>query len=94
VARGGDRPVGLIDVRSGFHICLFFVDLDAQGQGIGRALFDAAVERCGLGERAFFEVNSSLFAVPIYEKLGFRKKSGVRLLNGIRFVEMVYDAEP
>ena len=89
VARLGARPVGLMDVRDNYHICLFFVDLDVQGKGVGRALFEAAVRRCRGGDRPSLEVHSSLFAVPVYKAFGFETRSGVRLVNGIRFVEMV-----
>ena len=89
VARTADRPVGFIDIRSRFHICLFFVDIGFHGQGIGRKLFEAALEKCMIGDNpTSMEVNSSLYAVPIYEALGFKKRGGVQLLNGIRFMEM------
>lgn len=90
VARVDKRPVGYIHIRDGNHICLFFVNLSYQGQGIGRLLFEEAVRQCYPHGSAYFEVNSSLFAVPIYEALGFQRQSGVRLVNGIRFVELTF----
>jgi GNAT superfamily N-acetyltransferase len=94
VARQAGCPIGYIHVRDRRHICLFFVDLDAQGRGVGRRLFEEALQRCYPRRDPFFEVNASLYAVPIYKALGFRKVSNIQLLNGIRFVEMEYGARP
>ena len=91
VARIKDRPVGFIDIHDKIHICLFFVELNLQGRGIGRRLFEEATKHCYPETSPFFEVNSSLYAVPIYESLGFVQKSDVRLLNGIRFIEMCFN---
>ncbi len=82
---------GMIDVRSNDHICLFFVDRKFNRQGIGGQLVDRAIERCaGDGARAScIEVNSSLYAVPVYRKLGFHKTQPEQFVNGIRFVPLV-----
>jgi GNAT superfamily N-acetyltransferase len=73
-ARRNGVLVGMIDVRDNYHICLFFVDMNEQHKGIGRQLFDEIRRRCRASDTPpIFEVNSSLFAVPIYEKLGFKK---------------------
>ncbi len=90
VAKRAGTVVGMIDVRDHYHICLFFVDLPHQHRGVGRLLFDEVRLRTPKGGTTYYEVNSSLYAVPIYEKLGFRKISGVRLRNGIRFVELIW----
>ena len=90
-AKRGDMPIGLVDIRDNYHICLFFVDRHEQHKGVGRALFEEMCRRLGPHLDSGLEVYASLYAVPIYEKLGFRKTSGVQLKNGIRFVEMRYD---
>ena len=90
-AKRGSVPIGLVDIRDNYHICLFFVDRREQHKGVGRALFDEMCRRLGPALEGGLEVYASLYAVPIYEKLGFRKTSGVQLKNGIRFVEMIYD---
>ena len=90
-AKRGDVPIGLVDIRDNYHICLFFVDHHEQNKGVGRALFDEMCRRIGPDLDGGLEVYASLYAVPIYEKLGFRQTSGVQLKNGIRFVEMLYD---
>ena len=92
-AKRGTVPVGMIDIRDNYHICLFFVDTHEQNKGIGRALFEETKRRIGGTAPPPFEVNASLYAVPIYERLGFVKTGGVQLKNGIRFVAMVLCGE-
>ena len=50
------------------HICLFFVDRDLQNTGIGTALFKKFLNE---SMPKAVTVNSSPFAVKVYEKLGF-----------------------
>ena len=40
------------------------------------------------------DVNSSLWAVPAYEKLGFKQMGPQQELKGIHFVPMVKELEP
>jgi len=69
---------------------MFFVDVEYQKKGIGRALLDRAVAVCERTNPAFLalEVHSSPFAVAIYSRLGFVKKSEEQEINGIRFTTM------
>jgi GNAT superfamily N-acetyltransferase len=96
VAESDGRIVGMIDVKGDSHICLFFVDSGYQGRGIGRKLLDQAVALCA-GRRAGLsemDVHSSLWAIPVYEKLGFEQTEPEQESHGIRFVEMVKKLEP
>jgi predicted GNAT family N-acyltransferase len=63
-----------------------------QGKGIGRKLFETALGHCLAMNPNLqaMDVHSSLFAVPIYEQLGFQRRSGTEVKNGIRFVKMLY----
>jgi GNAT superfamily N-acetyltransferase len=92
VAKKSETVVGMISVGDYFHISLFFVDRAHQRRHLGRRLFEDALERCGMHKQSplALDVHSSLFAVPVYQKLGFQKKGGVDLKNGIRFVRMLY----
>lgn len=72
------------------HICLFFVDKDFQNTGIGTALF----------KRFFYEsmpkavtVNSSPFAVKVYEKLGFTATGSRQVSDGIVYIPMRYSSK-
>ncbi len=91
VAERDEAITGMIDVRDNNHICLFFVGKAYQCRGIGRGLLGRAVAECRAHDPGIFsiEVNSSLFAVQIYKKLGFRESAPEQFLNGIRFVPMI-----
>jgi len=84
--------VGVIDVRDGNHIRLFFVRKDHHDEGIGRNLFSLAMERCVSDNPALEEitVNSSPYAIPIYESLGFFITQPELVRNGIRHTPMAY----
>ncbi|RJP35378.1 MAG: GNAT family N-acetyltransferase [Actinobacteria bacterium] len=84
--------VGVIDVRDGSHIRLFFVRKDHHGKGVGRNLFDLSLERCRRDDPALEEitVNSSPYAIHIYENLGFTVAGPERTRNGMRHIPMAY----
>lgn len=77
---------GFIELRNECHISLLFTDPVFARQGIARLLFESAKALCP--ETKEFEVNSSFFAVPVYEKLGFAAVGPERTVNGITFVPM------
>jgi ribosomal protein S18 acetylase RimI-like enzyme len=90
VAKLQGRMVGMCAFRDGHHVTLFFVLPEFQGRGIGRRLFDAAVERvhANAPTATKLEVHSSPIAVPVYQALGFRITSPEKVENGIRYIPM------
>lgn len=72
------------DRRKG-HINLFFVDKSLQAKGIGKKLMAIVIEN---NENSFITVNSSRYAVPIYEKLGFVKMEEEKEQDGLKFTPM------
>jgi 8-oxo-dGTP diphosphatase len=85
-----DQIVGMIEVRDDDHISLFFVDRGHLRRGIGRELLHKAAQICRRRRptAAEMSVNSSLYAVPVYERLGFRQTGPDQVKNGIHFVPM------
>jgi len=81
---------GAIEVHTNNHIALLFVRKDYHRQGIAKKLLDMAIEKCSRANARFnrIDVNSSPYAVPIYEKLGFVKTGPESVVNGIRFTPM------
>ncbi len=80
IAERGARIVGCIAVvgasASQAQLRWFLVDPAARGQGLGRALMDAAVQFCGACgyESAFLWTVSALTAAArLYQELGFTK---------------------
>jgi len=85
------KIIGFIEIGNWNHICLFFVDKQHHNRGIARGLLRETVRSCrekGTGE---IDVNSSPYAVPVYERLGFVRTDSEQTRNGIRFVPMKLD---
>ena len=80
-----EELVGVLATRGNSHIALFFVESCLQGQGIGRALLAEAQKACTSDAMT---VNSSPYAVEIYQKLGFHALSEEQSRDGIRFTPM------
>ena len=83
-----DKITGIlaVDVKLN-HICLFFVDKDLQNTGIGTALFKSFLNE--FMPKAV-TVNSSPFAVKVYEKLGFTATDSRLVSDGIVYIPMLY----
>lgn len=82
--------VGVLTVRAPQHIGGFFVKAEAQGQGFGRMLFEEMKKNY---EKQVFTVNSSPYAVKIYEHLGFTATDSEQTVGGLRFTPMIYNGE-
>ena len=93
-AMHGDQLVGVVAVRDGTHLYHLFVDTLFQGKGLGRMLWEyiLSAERHQESVRAF-TVNSSVSAVPIYERFGFRVTGARTETKGIAFIPMRRDPE-
>lgn len=87
VAEDSAGPCGVIAMRDGSHLYHLFVRADAHGRGIARALWEHAR---GLSGHSSFTVNSSLYAVAVYERLGFVAKAPPQAADGLVFVPMGY----
>ena len=89
------KIVGMIEMRGYNHISLLFVDRNYQRRGIAKHLFSQAIQICQAHkpQPSEISVNSSSFAVPIYEKLGFDRVGGRQVRNGIGFVPMLLDLQ-
>ena len=67
------------------HISLFFVDKDSQGKGIGKELMKVVINN---NENSYITVNSSRYAVSIYQNLGFIKTEEEKEQDGLKFTPM------
>jgi GNAT superfamily N-acetyltransferase len=83
--------VGMIEMRGYDHVSLLFVDQDYQRRGIAKELLNQAIQICQGHESqpSGISVNSSSFAVSIYEKLGFQQVGERQVKNGIGFTPML-----
>jgi GNAT superfamily N-acetyltransferase len=76
-------------MRERSHLFHLFVDQRWQRQGVARRLWEvaqsAAIEG---GPLAAFTVNSSNFAIPVYEAFGFVRTAPVQCVKGLYFNPM------
>jgi GNAT superfamily N-acetyltransferase len=93
VALDDELVVGTIEIRDGNHVALFFVKKEYQNRGVGYSLLADAIRTCRTLDPtlAAINVNSSLYARPTYEHLGFRATGEPRKENGISYVPMSKD---
>lgn len=83
-----EKLIGIIATRNNdSHIALFFVHEDYQKQGIGRLLFNECLKE-NINKQ--ITVNSSVYAVRIYERLGFEQIGSLKEENGIRYIPMIF----
>lgn len=85
--KDAQQIVGLLAVRLPAHVALLFVDEAYYRQGIAKQLFQEMLSEL-IPEQ--ITVNSSPYAVPIYERLGFQIEGNEKTVSGIRFQSMVY----
>jgi GNAT superfamily N-acetyltransferase len=84
---------GFIAMQNKTHVFHLFVAPHYQRQGLARALWQRARNAAGEHNVAqVFTVNSSLLAVPVYERFGFERASAPVERNGISFIQMRYAA--
>lgn len=92
VAELQDCVVGAIEVRNSDHVSLFFVENTLQRMGIGRGLWQRALDAC-IANRPDVDritVHSSPNAAEAYRTLGFRAEGAEQTVNGIRFIPMAF----
>ena len=81
--------IGTIFTERPNHISLLFVDKRYHRQGVARSLYQKFIEYCSQNYNCLeISVNSSLYAVEIYKRLGFVATDTEQLKNGIRFIPM------
>jgi GNAT superfamily N-acetyltransferase len=89
LAYSDSQLTGFIAIRDGSHLFHLFVERSHQRQGIGRLLWERALEElCAPGSDGDFTVNSSLRAVPVYQAFGFVPAGPPQSLHGISFLPM------
>jgi len=74
---GGEQIVGVLR-GSNERLHSLFVRGDCHGQGIGRLLVERFEQGCLQQGGKVVRLASSLYAVAFYQKLGYRRSTGVR----------------
>lgn len=91
VAEARGKLAGFIAMRDRTHLFHLFVAPQYQRRGLAWELWRRGCEATGPHRAgAEFTVNSSLPAVPVYERFGFRQASPPVRQSGVAFVPMKY----
>ncbi len=89
VAEMDNRLVGVVAVKNNRHLYHLFVAEQYQRQGIAKKLWQSAMEVClGKGNTGEFTVNSSEYALGVYEQFGFVAQSGPEINSGVVYFPM------
>lgn len=96
LAEHGVELLGVVAVRAAKHLQYLFVAKQHHRRGLARHLWSAArVEAIRGGNAAArFTVNASAYAVPAYERLGFRCVGPVQEAHGVSFQPMELAGQP
>ena len=82
---------GVVGIRDRKHLYHLFVTSKFHRRGVGSALWAHAKTRAlerGIVES--FTVNSTLFALPVYKRFGFKSQGTLVKENGVAFVPMIF----
>jgi GNAT superfamily N-acetyltransferase len=91
IAETEGELAGFIAMRDKTHLFHLFVSLKYQRRGLATELWQRVREAAGPRQVSrVFTVNSSLSAVPVYERLGFKRVSAPVQEHGISFIRMQY----
>lgn len=89
IAEKDGIPAGIIELRDNSHIALFYVKESLHGKGIGRKLFEHALQSPLFNPRdRMISVNSSAYAEPVYVKFGFVRNVPPMMKDGMAFISM------
>lgn len=90
VAESQGHLLGVVALRDNSHLYHLFVATEFQGQGHAKQLWQLIKSRAAdAGNAGRFTVNSSLNAVPVYQRFGFVPVGPVVSKSGVAFQPMV-----
>lgn len=90
VAEDGGKIAGVVEVKRRRHISMLYVDKAYHKKGIATELLNRALEYILSKSPKTKEVtvNSSPYAAPFYERMGFQKTEEEKVIHGILHVPM------
>lgn len=89
VAQHDDEIVGVVAMKDDSHMFHLFVDKAHHNQGIAKQLWQTILEQSlERGNSGKFTLNSTSYALPIYERWGFLTTDEQQSRYGIRYTPM------
>lgn len=91
VAEYGGKLAGMIEVKRNNHISMLYVDKQFQRKGLAKTLIQNALKHISSDKEIpkDITVNSSRYAVPFYESLGFIQFEEEKTIYGVIHIPMV-----
>lgn len=91
VAEYADKIAGMIEVKGNTHISMLYVDKQFQRKGIAKSLINNAFKHVSFEKETpkDITVNSSRYAIPFYESLGFIQFEEEKSIYGVIHIPMV-----
>ena len=87
IAESRGELLGVVALRGNSHLFALFVSRTWQRRGLARRLWNEA-RQAAPADVECFTVNASRFAVPVYERLGFRSTGPMQEKSGVRYQPM------
>jgi GNAT superfamily N-acetyltransferase len=89
VAEDARSIAAVAAIRANAHLYYLFVGKEYQRTGLSRRLWSRVLDdSLAGGNPGKFTVNASNYAVPVYEKLGFRRTESRKEKNGVQYNPM------
>ena len=91
IAESESTIVGVIEINNSRHISMLFVEKDHHKKGIAKNLIKNSFEELRAEKKQIdaITVNSSRYAVPFYEKLGFLQYEEEKTIYGVIHIPMM-----
>ncbi len=83
VAELNGKLLGLVRGAKNRVFNLFVVG-NEHGKGIGKKLMEAFEKKCHAKGSKQINIKASLYSVPFYQKIGYKKTTGVRNFQGLK----------
>lgn len=87
VAEEEKKIVGYIKGNSNMIVNLFVLG-NKHKKGLGRKLVLLFEKEAKRRNSRFIKIKSSLYAVPFYQKMGYKKTTGIRSFHGLKIQPM------
>jgi len=91
VAESQNKLAGMIEIKDKSHISMLYVEKAFHKKGVAKGLIRIALEEVtsSRGNHDNITVNSSRYAVPFYEKLGFIQFEEEKTIYGVFHIPMI-----
>ncbi|MDP2562419.1 GNAT family N-acetyltransferase [Psychrobium sp. 1_MG-2023] len=89
VAQANNEIIGVIAIKDNSHMFHLFVDKNYHKKGIAKQLWESIyTQSVESGNNGTFTLNSTSYALPVYQRWGFTCTDELQIRHGIRYTPM------